>query len=104
MTTLEPVNGVRRSPAPQAIISFSVSFREPTGWRWNRAASKATREKVEVTVSGVVRADMSMEVGDITQTIQVEATAPLLQTEDPNPARSSTGGPSRTCPRTGATS
>jgi len=45
---------------------------------------RATREQVEVTVAGVVRADISMQVGDVTQTVEVQATAPLLQTENAN--------------------
>ena len=45
---------------------------------------KATRENVEVTVSGAVRADMSMQLGEVTQTVEVEAAAPLLQTENSN--------------------
>ena len=43
---------------------------------------KATRENVEVTVSGAVRADISMQIGDVTQSVEVQATAPLLQTEN----------------------
>src|SRR5579871_740038 len=46
---------------------------EQTGFK------KASRESVEVTVSGVVRADISMQVGDVTQSVEVQATAPLLQ-------------------------
>ncbi|PWU07920.1 MAG: TonB-dependent receptor [Terriglobia bacterium] len=45
---------------------------------------KATRENIEVNVSGTVRADMAMEIGAATQTVEVEATAPLLKTEDAN--------------------
>ena len=42
---------------------------------------KATRENIEVTVSSAVRADMSMQIGDVSQSVEVAATAPLLQTE-----------------------
>jgi hypothetical protein len=45
---------------------------------------KVTREDVEVTVSGAVRADLSMQLGDVTQTVEVSAAAPLLQTENAN--------------------
>lgn len=45
---------------------------------------KATRENVEVTVSGAVRADISMQIGDVTQAVEVQAGAPLLQTENAN--------------------
>jgi hypothetical protein len=45
---------------------------------------RAARERVEVTVAGAVRADISMQVGDVTQTVEVQATAPLLQTENAN--------------------
>ncbi len=43
---------------------------------------KATRDNVEVTVSGAVRADVAMQLGDVTQSVEVQATAPLLQTEN----------------------
>ena len=45
---------------------------------------RAARDRVEVTVAGAVRADISMQVGDMTQTVDVQATAPLLQTENAN--------------------
>src|SRR5271165_2262122 len=32
---------------------------------------KATRDKVEVTVSGTVRVDISMQIGDVTQSVEV---------------------------------
>jgi hypothetical protein len=45
---------------------------------------KATRDNIEVNVSGTVRADIAMQHGDVTQTVEVEATAALLQTENAN--------------------
>ncbi len=51
---------------------------EQTGFK------RATREQVEVTVAGVVRADIAMQIGDVTQSVEVQATAPLLQTENAN--------------------
>ena len=45
---------------------------------------KATRDNIEVTVSGAVRADMSLQLGDVTQSVEVQAIAPLLQTENAN--------------------
>jgi hypothetical protein len=45
---------------------------------------RATRDQVEVTVASAVRADISMQVGDVTQTVEVQATAALLQTENAN--------------------
>src|SRR3954453_1342481 len=44
----------------------------------------ATRERIEVTVAGAVRADISMQLGDVNQTVEVKATSPLLQTENGN--------------------
>ncbi|MEO8595451.1 MAG: carboxypeptidase regulatory-like domain-containing protein [Candidatus Solibacter sp.] len=43
---------------------------------------KVTRDNVQVTVSGAIRADIAMQVGDLTQTVEVAATAQLLQTEN----------------------
>ncbi len=43
---------------------------------------KATRDNIDVTVSGTVRADISMQLGAVTQAVEVQATAPLLQTEN----------------------
>ncbi|MFB3777195.1 MAG: TonB-dependent receptor domain-containing protein [Bryobacteraceae bacterium] len=45
---------------------------------------KATRENVQVTVSGAIRADILMQIGEVTQTIEVQGVAPLLQTENTN--------------------
>ncbi|MGH9694336.1 MAG: carboxypeptidase regulatory-like domain-containing protein, partial [Bryobacteraceae bacterium] len=45
---------------------------------------RATRERIEVTVASAVRADISMQLGDVTQTVEVQATSPLLQTENGN--------------------
>ena len=45
---------------------------------------RATRENLEVNVSGTVRADISLQLGDVTQTVEVQAAAPLLRTEDAN--------------------
>ena len=44
----------------------------------------ATRERIEVTVAGAIRADISMQLGDVNQTVEVTAIAPLLQTENGN--------------------
>ena len=40
-----------------------------------------TRDDIEVQVQAVVRVDGSMQVGDVGQTVEVTAAAPLLQTE-----------------------
>ena len=45
---------------------------------------RATREQIEVTVAGAVRADIAMQLGDVTQTVEVQATSPLMQTESGN--------------------
>src|SRR5262245_55026115 len=49
-----------------------------------RGFKRATRDDVEVTVSGTVRADILMQLGDVTQSVEVQAAAPLLRTEDTN--------------------
>ena len=43
---------------------------------------KATSTGIEVTVSGTVRADISMQVGDLSQRVEVTSATPLLQTEN----------------------
>ena len=48
---------------------------EQTGFK------RATVDNVEINVSGTTRADIAMQLGDVTQTIEVQATAQLLQTE-----------------------
>src|SRR5579863_981024 len=45
---------------------------------------KATRDNVEVTISGAVRADVVLEVGEVTQNVEVQATGQLLRTENAN--------------------
>lgn len=45
---------------------------------------KAKRGNIEVIVSGATRADISMQVGEVAQNVEVQAVAPLLQTENAN--------------------
>ena len=45
---------------------------------------RATRDNIEVTVSGATRADISMRLGEVTQSVEVHAEASLLQTENAN--------------------
>ena len=45
---------------------------------------KATSENIEVNVSGTARADVTMQIGDVTQNIEVTAAPPVLQTENAN--------------------
>uniref|UniRef100_Q026X8 Cna B domain protein n=1 Tax=Solibacter usitatus (strain Ellin6076) TaxID=234267 RepID=Q026X8_SOLUE len=45
---------------------------------------RAAHENLEVNISGTVRADISLQLGDVTQTVEVQAAAPLLRTEDAN--------------------
>ncbi|MBO0800086.1 MAG: carboxypeptidase regulatory-like domain-containing protein, partial [Blastocatellia bacterium] len=40
-----------------------------------------TRDQIQVNVEAAVRVDVALEVGDVNQSVEVEATAPLLQTE-----------------------
>ncbi|MCU1329799.1 MAG: TonB-dependent receptor, plug, partial [Bryobacterales bacterium] len=41
-----------------------------------------TRDRIEVNVEAVVRADVGLEVGEVTQSVEVSAQVPLLQTEN----------------------
>src|SRR6516225_2529197 len=43
-----------------------------------------TRDQVDVTVESQVRTDIVMQVGDVNQSVEVQAEAPLLQTETAN--------------------
>ncbi len=45
---------------------------------------RTVRESVEVSVSSAVRADFTLELGDVNQSVEVQATAALLQTENSN--------------------
>jgi hypothetical protein len=45
---------------------------------------KAISENVEVNVSGTARADITMQIGEVTQNLEVHATPPVLQTENAN--------------------
>ncbi|MBM3725828.1 MAG: TonB-dependent receptor, partial [Acidobacteria bacterium] len=45
---------------------------------------RAVREPIEVSVSSAMRADVAMEIGDVNQSVEVEALAPLLNTESSN--------------------
>ena len=43
-----------------------------------------TRDQIDVSVESQVRADIVMQVGDVNQSVEVQAEAPLLQTETAN--------------------
>lgn len=43
---------------------------------------RLTRDNVGVQVESVVRLDSTMQIGDVSQSVEVEASAPLLQTEN----------------------
>src|SRR5258708_14103609 len=43
-----------------------------------------TRDQIDVSVESQVRADVAMQVGDVNQSVEVQAEAPLLQTETAN--------------------
>ncbi|HTS64093.1 MAG TPA: DUF2012 domain-containing protein, partial [Candidatus Acidoferrales bacterium] len=43
-----------------------------------------TRDQIDVSVESQVRADIVMQVGDVNQAVEVQAEAPLLQTETAN--------------------
>ena len=49
---------------------------EKTGFK------RLTRDNIGVQVESVVRLDSAMQIGDVSQSIEVEASAPLLQTEN----------------------
>lgn len=49
---------------------------EKTGFK------RLTRDRIPVTVEAAIRIDLAMQVGDVNQAIEVEGTAPLLQTEN----------------------
>ena len=55
--------------------TYSMTI-EKTGFK------KATRESITVDVAAIVRVDTSMEIGDVSQSIEVSAAAALLQTEN----------------------
>ncbi|HSR05834.1 MAG TPA: carboxypeptidase-like regulatory domain-containing protein, partial [Bryobacteraceae bacterium] len=45
---------------------------------------RLTRDQIQVQVQAAVRINAAMQVGDVTQTVEVSAAAPLLQTEQAN--------------------
>ena len=45
---------------------------------------RATSDTIEVTVASAIRTDISMQLGDVTQSIEVKASTQLLQTENAN--------------------
>src|SRR5579862_6843796 len=49
---------------------------EKTGFK------RSTRDRITVDVDSVVRTDFAMEIGDVSQSVEVPAAAPLLQTEN----------------------
>jgi hypothetical protein len=55
--------------------SYSIAV-EKVGFK------RTTRDGITIDVAAVARLDLAMQLGDVTQSVVVEATAPLLQTEN----------------------
>jgi hypothetical protein len=78
--------GDRRSTAASADGSYRLINLAPGTYRLeieNPGFKRYTRE-LDVNVESQVRADVSMQVGDVTQSVEVQADTPLLQTETAN--------------------
>ncbi|MCU1330425.1 MAG: hypothetical protein JWN34_5795, partial [Bryobacterales bacterium] len=84
ITLTNPANGQKTTVATDN--SGSYTFLSLTAGRYNVLAEKdgfrrAEASNVVVQVSTTSRLDIQMQVGDVQQTIQVESSAPLLQTD-----------------------
>ena len=55
--------------------NYSVGVEQPGFVRY-------TRDQIPVTVEAAVRVDVSMQLGEVTQSLEVTSQAPLLQTEN----------------------
>jgi hypothetical protein len=56
-----------------------------------------TRSPIDVSVESQVRADIAMQVGDVTQSVEVQADAPLLRRRRRTSARWSARARCRNC-------
>jgi hypothetical protein len=76
--------GITRQSETNSEGFFTVPFLPPGNYRVTVEANgfkTATREGLQLTLDQVTRADFSLETGAVTETVQITAEAPVLQTD-----------------------
>ena len=84
VTVTNTGTGVKQSAQTSAAGEYRIVNLTPGTYKLDIEKSgfrRLTRENITVQVESVVRLDSAMQVGDVNQSIEVEASAPLLQTE-----------------------
>ena len=85
VTVTNTGTGVKQSAQTSAAGEYRIVNLTPGTYKLDIEKSgfrRLTRENITVQVESVVRLDSAMQVGDVNQSIEVEASAPLLQTEN----------------------
>jgi len=85
VTTTNTGTGVRQTVQSSNSGEFRIVNLVPGNYKVDvekTGFKRSTRDNIPVQVESVVRLDIGMQVGDMTQSIEVEAAAPLLQTEN----------------------
>ena len=85
VTVINTATGTRQAVQSSTAGEYRVVNLIPGAYRLEiekTGFKRLTRDNVEVQVESVVRLDSAMEIGDVNQSIEVEAAAPLLQTEN----------------------
>lgn len=90
ITVTENSTGVSRTASTAAAGTYSLPYLSPGTYRVEITAQgfkKFVRDKVEMTVASSVRVDANLEVGTVSDTVEVTAESPLLQTDRAEVAR-----------------
>jgi hypothetical protein len=90
VTVTETRTGVSRKTSTTSDGVYTIPYLTPGAYRVEVEApgfKKFSRDNVELTVSSTVRIDAGLEPGNVSETIEVRAESPLLQTDRSEVAR-----------------
>src|SRR5713226_8997728 len=90
VTATETRTGVLRKTSTTADGVYTIPYLAPGVYRVEIESAgfkKSSRDNVELAVSSTVRVDATLEPGNITETVEVRAESPLLQTDRSEVAR-----------------
>src|SRR5438552_1273289 len=90
VTVTETQTGVSRKTATTSDGVYTIPYLAPGVYRIeveNSGFKKFSRDNVGLTVSSTVRVDATLEPGAITETVEVKAESPMLQTDRSEVAR-----------------
>ncbi|MEZ5353452.1 MAG: TonB-dependent receptor [Bryobacteraceae bacterium] len=85
VTLVNAASGEEYGATTNEVGSYTIPFVKPGTYLLSAEAEgfkKSTRSNMRLDTASYTRADLSLELGDVTETVTVEADVPLLKTEN----------------------